>query len=73
MKKLKEYVDLLLDGKQIRGVYLPPASVWCLIDIYNELVQNKTPKFIDGSVKMVLDKCGIRTEEYEIGWIALST
>lgn len=71
MRKLKEYVNLLLEGKQIRGIYLPPASAWCLLDIYNALIRNEAPEFIDGSVKKVLDRCGIKTKEHGIGWIAL--
>lgn len=64
MQKLKEYIDILCDGKKIRGMNMSPSDVYTLIDIYNGHVDC----FIQDNVKKVLDKCNIKTMEQGIGW-----
>lgn len=64
MQKLKEYIDILCDGKKIRGIVVSPSDVYTLIDIYNGHVDC----FIQDNVRKVLDKCNIKTTEHGIGW-----
>ena len=42
------------------------GSVW--IYIYNAIAQKEKPSFINGTVKEILDKCGIKTVVEGIGW-----
>jgi len=38
------------------------------VDIYNAIVRKEKPSFINGTVKEILDKCKIKTENEGIGW-----
>ena len=38
------------------------------IRIYNAIVRKEKPEFINGKVKEILDKCGIKIVEEGIGW-----
>lgn len=69
MQKLRKYIETWLDGKHVRGIKnVPPATIWELVDIYNAIVRKEKPSFINGTVKQILDKCGIKTENEGIGW-----
>ncbi|MBD5534542.1 MAG: hypothetical protein HDQ99_02560 [Lachnospiraceae bacterium] len=72
MKKLKEWIEIWVDGKKVRGIKnVPPATIRELIDIYNAIIRKEKPSFINGKVKEILDKCGIKTENEGIGWRVL--
>lgn len=69
MKKLREWIETWLDGKQVRGIKnVSPAIIWECVDIYNAIVRKEKPSFINGTVKGILDKCGIKTVVEGIGW-----
>lgn len=69
MKKLKEIIDKAYNfGKLPKGCHLADFRV--LEIVYDDLKNNKESAFFQGTVKSILDKCGIKTTEYGIGWIA---
>lgn len=69
MKKLKNWIEIWIDGKQVRGIKnVPPATIWEIVDIYNAIVRKEKPSFINGTVKEILDKCGIEIAVDGIGW-----
>lgn len=68
MKKLREYIEQWLDGKQIKGMHVTLLDIHELIDIYNAIIRKEKPEFINGDVKKILDKCGIKSKEHGIGW-----
>ena len=69
MKKLRNWIETWIDGKQVRGIKtVPLATIWELVDIYNAIVRKEKPSFIDGTAKEILDKCGIDTVIEGIGW-----
>ena len=69
MKKLRKWIEDWLDGKQIRGMgNISLATIWELVDICNGIARKEKPSFINGTVKEILDKCGIETVVEGIGW-----
>ena len=64
MRKLKGYIDILCDGKKIRGIDVSLSDFYTLEDIYN----GHADCFTQSNVKKVLDKCGIKTTEHGVGW-----
>lgn len=70
MKKLKSYIEKWIDGQTVRGISVTLRDIYECIDIYNALVRKEKPEFINGNVKKILDKCGIKTIEKGIGWKA---
>lgn len=69
MKKFRQYIEMWLDGKQVRGIKnVPPSTIWECVDIYNAIAQKEKPSFINRTVKEILDKCGIKTVVEGIGW-----
>lgn len=69
MKKLRGIIEKLLEGKQIRGIYCPPATVYELMEVYNTLVRKEKCETINSTVVKVVDHCKIRYEEKGIGWV----
>lgn len=68
MKKLKALIDKAYEsGKLPYGI--PLYSFRVLERIYDALSTRQAKEFINGDVKMVLDKCGIKTRERGIGWV----
>ena len=67
MKKLREYLIKWTDGQKVRGISVTPYDVEECIRVYNAMVRNEKPEFINGKVKEILDKCKIKTVE-GIGW-----
>ena len=59
MKKLKSYLMKWMDGQKVRGINVTP---------YDVMVRKEKPEFINGKVKEILDKCGIKTVVEGIGW-----
>lgn len=69
MKKLKALIEKAYQvGKLPYGI--PLTSFRILESVYDALSQKQTQEFISRDVKMVLDKCGIKTREHGIGWVA---
>lgn len=69
MKKLRKWIETWIEGKTVKGIKnVPPATILELIDIYNATVRKEKPTFINGTVKEILDKCGIKTVIDGIGW-----
>ena len=72
MKKLKEWCVLLKDGKNIRGFEdIPLYTRYGILRAYKELKKNGRVEFLDGAVKAVLDKAGIKTHVKGVGWEAI--
>lgn len=68
MQKLKLYIEKWLNGEKVKGINVSTYDIRLLVDIYNAIVKNQKPEFINGNVKQILDKCSIETVECGIGW-----
>ena len=68
MKKLKSYLEKWINGEKVRGVNVSLYDIQECVRIYNAMVRKEKPEFINGKVKEILDKCGIKTVEKGIGW-----
>ena len=69
MKKLKNIIEkIIYDRKFPKGI--TPYMVDVLINIYNNINNDTETEFIEKDIKILLDKCGIKTKEHGIGWIA---
>lgn len=68
MIKLKGYIEQWKNGKIVKGVHVSLYDINCCIDVYNEIIREEKPEFINGKVKEILDKCDIKTVEHGIGW-----
>ena len=68
MGKLKSYIIRWIYGKTIKGIEISLYDVYECIDIYAAIARKEKPGFINEKVKEVLDKCGIKTVVYGIGW-----
>ena len=68
MKKLKSHLEKWMDGQKIRGINVSLYDIQECVRIYNAMVRKEKPEFINGKVKEILDKCGIKTVVEGIGW-----
>ena len=68
MKKLKSYLMKWMDGQKVRGINVSLYDIQECVRIYNAMVRKENPEFINGKVKEILDKCGIKTVVEGIGW-----
>ena len=68
MKKLRTYLTKCIDGPKVRGINVSLYDVQECVRIYNAMVRKEKPEFINGKVKEILDKCGIKTVTEGIGW-----
>ena len=68
MKKLKSYLKKWTQGQKVRGINLSLYDIQECVRIYNAMVRKENPEFINGKVKEILDKCGIKTVTEGIGW-----
>ena len=69
MKKLRKWITMCqMEGKSVRGLYVTPAEIYQLIDIYNVIARKEKPEFISDGIKKVLDKAGIKATVEGIGW-----
>ena len=68
MKKFKEYIEKWLDGQKVRGIQVSLYDIQECVRIYNAMVRNEKPEFINVKVKEILDKCKIKTVVEGIGW-----
>ena len=70
MKKLKSYLMKWMDGQKVRGINVSLYDIQECVRIYNAMARKEKPEFINGKVKEILDKCGIKTVTEGIGWRA---
>lgn len=68
MERLKGYIEKWLDGQKVRGIQVSLLDIRECVRIYNAIVWNEKPEFINGKVKEILDKCKIETVVEGIGW-----
>ena len=68
MKKLRELLQRLMNGEKVRGLDLSALDIGECVMVYNQMLRNRKPSFINGNVKEVLDKCGIETKTEGVGW-----
>ena len=68
MKKLKSYLEKWINGEKVRGINISLYDIQECVRIYNAMVRKENPEFINGKVKEILDKCGIKTVVEGIGW-----
>ena len=68
MKKLKSYLEKWINGENVRGINISLYDIQECVRIYNAMVRKENPEFINGKVKEILDKCGIKTVTEGIGW-----
>lgn len=68
MERLKGYIEKWLDGQKVRGIQVSLLDIRECVRIYNAIVRNGKPEFINGKVKEILDKCKIETVVEGIGW-----
>lgn len=68
MKRFREYLEKWMNGGKVRGINISLYDIQECVRIYNAMIQNEKPEFINGKVKEILDKCKIKTVEYGIGW-----
>ena len=68
MKKFRTYLEKWTNGEKVRGINVSLYDVQECVRIYNAIVQKEKPSFINGKVKEILDKCGIKTKVEGIGW-----
>ena len=68
MKKLKSYLMKWMDGQKVRSINVSLYDIQECVRIYNAMVRKEKPEFINGKVKEILDKCGIKTVVEGIGW-----
>ena len=54
-------------GEKVKGYkFLSVYDIRILFDVYTKI--NEEPTFINGNVKKVLDKFGVKTVTHGIGW-----
>ena len=68
MKKLKGYIEKWLNGEKVKGIDVSAYDIQECINVYNGIARREKPKFINGKVKEVLNKCNIKTIDCGIGW-----
>lgn len=68
MERLRTYIEKWLDGQKVRGIQVSLLDIRECVRIYNTMVRNEKPEFINGKVKEILDKCKIETVVEGIGW-----
>ena len=68
MKKLKSFLKKWINGEKVRGISVSLSDITELYRIYSMIILGDKPEFINGKVKNILDKCGIKTVQKGIGW-----
>lgn len=68
MEKFKGYIKKWINGEKVHGIDVSAYDVHECINVYNGIVRGEKPEFINGNVKTILDKCGIKANEHGIGW-----
>lgn len=68
MKKLRLYLEKWAGGQKVIGINVSLYDIQECIRIYKAMVKKEKPAFINGKVKEIIDKCGIKTVVEGIGW-----
>ena len=68
MKKLKSYLMKWMDGQKVRGINVSLYDIQECDRINKAIIRKEKPEIINGKVKEILDKCGIKTVVEGIGW-----
>lgn len=69
MEKLRQWLELWFEGKNVRGIKnVPLETMYEIAEIYNAMIRKQKPQFINGKCKEILDKAGIETIECGIGY-----
>lgn len=69
MKKLRQWIELWLVGKEVPGIKnVTLVTRLEIAEIYTEMIRKQKPEFIDGKCKEILDKAGIETIECGVGY-----
>ena len=69
MKKLRQWIELWLEGKEVREIKnVPLETRYEIAEIYNAIIKKQKPEFINGKCKEILDKAGIETIECGVGY-----
>lgn len=68
MKKLRSYLEKWTEGQNVRGINVSLYDIQECVRIYNAMIRKEKPEFINGKIKEILDKCGIKTVVEGIGW-----
>ena len=68
MKKFRTYLEKWIAGEKVRGINVSLYDIQECVRIYNAMVRNEKPEFINGKVKEILDKCKIKTVVEGSGW-----
>lgn len=68
MKKFRSYIEKWVNGEKVRGIFVSLLDIRECVRIYNAIMRKEKPEFINGKVKEILDKCGIKTIKKGIGW-----
>lgn len=68
MKKLRSYLEKWTEGQKVRGINVSLYDIQECVRIYNAMIRKEKPEFINGKIKEILDKCGIKTVVEGIGW-----
>ena len=69
MEKFRKYLDKWKEGKKTPGLSVPSYELLECEYIYSALERGEHPTTFSKTIKNVLDKCGIKTTEKDIGWI----
>lgn len=69
MEKFKDYIEMVYEtGKLPRG--FTPYMVSLLPKIYNDILSKGKSEFLAGDICKLLNRFGIHTIEYGIGYLA---
>ena len=69
MKKLRQWIELWLEGKEVHGIKNVTLETRREIaEIYNAMIRKQKPEFINGKCKEILDKAGLETIECGVGY-----
>ena len=69
MEKFKEYIEKVYElGKPPRG--FTPYMIGLLPKIYNDILSRGKSEFLAGDMCRLLNRFGIHTKEYGIGYLA---
>ena len=70
LKMFKTLIERWAEGTQPLAQDLPPVMFHVCIELYNALLEGRKPTFLQDEVRLVLDKCHIRSREHGIGFQA---
>jgi hypothetical protein len=68
LKDIKRGIDILENGKKIKGFSFPLESIRELQTVYDELQRNGQATTINETVYRFIMYCGLKTQTSGIGW-----